>query len=179
MSCGVAIGSTRVCEEGVCFKGVTANGRRAGALVAFGSTGATKLAKAIGLLCCCDTVKSFIATWFGLASLLLMGGAANGTMASFFLSVRAGWGTNGISAGSEGGVDPDKAFLLAGGRETGACGVGTGDKDGGAGNFRLVILIPASSRSKGTFGASISDACIADDRSEFAALGLTAIFSIQ
>lgn len=143
----------------------------------FGSVVAAKL-KAIRLLCRGDTVKGFTAARFGLANFTLMGGTIIGMMVAFFSC--ANCGANGLSAGSEGGVGSDKVCMFADDCETGACGVGIDDKaGGGAGNFIFVILIPASSRSKGIFGAAISDVCNADDRSGIAATGLTAIFSIQ
>ena len=129
------------------------------------------------MLCRGDTVKGFTAAGFDLAGFKFMGGAIIGMMVAFFS--RANCGANGLSAGSGGGAGSDKTCFFADDCETGACGVGIDDKaGGGAGNFIFVILIPASSRSKGIFGAAISDVCNADDRSGIAATGLTAILSI-
>ena len=90
MSCALAVSGARAREESVCVKGIAAIGCRAGALIVFESAGATKLAKAVCLLCCDDTVKGLIAIWLGLDSLSLVGGAAIGTIASFFLGARTG-----------------------------------------------------------------------------------------
>ena len=70
--------------------------------------------------------------------------------------------------------------MLAGDCEAGACGTGIADTaDGGGGNFILVIFILASSLSKSTFGAPLSDACGGDARSGIAATRSAAILSRQ
>ena len=89
-------------------------------------------------------------------------------------------GTSGTRAASETGDSSDTACLFADGCETAAFGNRiAADTGGGAGNPMLVMLIPASSQSKGNFASTLSCACIEDGWSGVAATGSAAMLSRQ